>query len=66
MMPVYMRGTDFMRDSGERISQSQVYATFKYVENKKPALTEPSGIIGKAKNFLGKIFSHLLKRGGNI
>ncbi len=51
MLPIYMRGTERHLDTTP---------TLKFVEKPK----QPEGIVGKAKDFLGRIYSQILNKCG--
>jgi hypothetical protein len=51
MVPIYMRGTEKNLDTTPSI---------RLVEKPK----EPEGLVGKAKEFLGRMYSHILNKCG--
>ena len=59
-----MKDINYHRDPAQKLSQSQVYAQFKWVEKETPQQQQSTGIFGKAKDFLTRMFSQIVQRGG--
>ena len=52
MVPIYMRGTEKILDTTP---------TIRFVDNTPK---QPEGFVGKAKNLLGRMYSHILNKCG--